>query len=112
MLTVDTQNWSKGPLIMSFKVIIIGGSVAGLTLANVLERYAIEYTLLEKYRCIAPQLGASLGLLPYGSQVLDQLGVNETVQAMCERVKAMHYYGPDGAKLGDHAGFGEMLLKL
>lgn len=97
---------------MSFKVIIIGGSIAGLTLANVLERYGIEYVLLEKYRYIAPQLGASLGLLPYGSQVLDQLGVNDAVQSMCERVESMQYYDSDGVKLGGHDTFGEMLLKL
>lgn len=112
MLTVHTQSCTEDPLTMSFKIIIIGGSIAGLTLANILERYGIEYVLLEKYRCIAPQLGASLGILPYGSQVLDQLGVNEVVQSMCERMESMHYYDSDGVKLGGHDTFGEMLLEL
>jgi 2-polyprenyl-6-methoxyphenol hydroxylase-like FAD-dependent oxidoreductase len=78
-----------------FQVIIIGGSVAGLTLANILERYDIEYILLEKYNDIAPQLGASIGMLPYGSMVLDQLGVEEKISSMCERVEAQQMFGPD-----------------
>ncbi|KAJ5004109.1 FAD-dependent monooxygenase andE [Colletotrichum sp. SAR 10_66] len=40
---------------MGFKVIIVGGSVAGLTLANILERLGVDFALLEAYPEIAPQ---------------------------------------------------------
>ncbi|KAF7183628.1 hypothetical protein CNMCM7691_003907 [Aspergillus felis] len=95
-----------------FTVIIIGGSVAGLTLANILERYGIEYILLEKYNDIAPQLGASIGILPYGSMVLDQLGVEEKISSMCERLETQQMFGPDGECLNTEPGFGQLLAEL
>ncbi|KAI9734360.1 MAG: hypothetical protein M1834_002466 [Cirrosporium novae-zelandiae] len=59
----------------SFKVIIAGGSISGLTLALALERAGIDFIVLEKGNEIGPQLGASLGLHPHSLKVLDQLGV-------------------------------------
>ncbi|KJZ71218.1 hypothetical protein HIM_09361 [Hirsutella minnesotensis 3608] len=56
------------------KVIIVGGSVAGLSLANMLEKLGIDFVLLESYDNIAPQVGASIGLLANGLRILDQLG--------------------------------------
>ncbi|KXH64083.1 FAD binding domain-containing protein [Colletotrichum salicis] len=47
---------------MGFRVIIVGGSVSGLSLANMLERLDIDYTLLEAYPNIAPQVGATESL--------------------------------------------------
>lgn len=58
----------------SFRVIIAGGSVAGLTLALALEKLGIDFLILERGPVIAPQLGASLGIHPYGANMLDQLG--------------------------------------
>ena len=69
-----------------FKVIIAGGGIAGLTLANALEVCAshdtmnlgaddahqkgnIDYVLLERRKHIAPQVGASIGILPNGCRV-------------------------------------------
>ncbi|KAJ5440513.1 Monooxygenase FAD-binding [Penicillium cf. griseofulvum] len=95
-----------------FTVIIIGGSVAGLTLANVLERYGIEYILLEKYKVIAPQLGASIGILPYGLQVLDQLGIAEQISSVCEVVETMQTFGPDGECLNTMDTFGQLVADL
>ncbi|KAM5350140.1 hypothetical protein ACJ41O_006645 [Fusarium nematophilum] len=64
---------------MGFKVVIVGGSVTGLSVANMLEKFDIDYVLLEAYPHIAPQIGASLGLLPNGFRILDQLGCFEPV---------------------------------
>jgi 2-polyprenyl-6-methoxyphenol hydroxylase-like FAD-dependent oxidoreductase len=58
----------------NFKVIIAGGSVTGLTLANIFERLNVDYAVLEAYPEIAPQKGASIGLWPNGLRILDQLG--------------------------------------
>jgi 2-polyprenyl-6-methoxyphenol hydroxylase-like FAD-dependent oxidoreductase len=63
-----------------FRVLIAGGGVAGLTLANMLERAGIDYNLLEAHGAIAPPVGASIGLFPNGLRVLDQLGVYETIR--------------------------------
>ncbi|RGP62628.1 FAD binding domain-containing protein [Fusarium sporotrichioides] len=65
---------------MGFKVIIVGGSVSGLSLASMLEKFNIDYILLEAHTKIAPQLGASLGLLPAGLRILDQLGCYDKIR--------------------------------
>jgi 2-polyprenyl-6-methoxyphenol hydroxylase-like FAD-dependent oxidoreductase len=54
------------------KVIIVGGSVAGLTLAHCLHHSSIDFVLLEARKEIAPQVGASIVVLPNGARVLDQ----------------------------------------
>ncbi|KAH6649045.1 FAD binding domain protein [Truncatella angustata] len=63
----------------SFKAIIVGGGVAGLTLANMLEKFDIDYVLLEAHGDIAPAVGASIGMLPNGLRILDQIGCYERV---------------------------------
>lgn len=60
-----------------FKVVIVGGSVSGLTLANMLEKLNIDYVVLEGYKTIAPQVGASIGRQANGLRILDQLGCAE-----------------------------------
>ncbi|ORY59268.1 uncharacterized protein BCR38DRAFT_351835 [Pseudomassariella vexata] len=62
-----------------FKVIIAGGSVSGLTLANALERAGIDFVLLEK-RDIATDVGQSLFVLPCTSLVHEQLGVGKATR--------------------------------
>ncbi|KAM4059005.1 FAD binding domain-containing protein [Hirsutella rhossiliensis] len=42
---------------MSFKVLIIGGSIAGLTLAHCLDKLGISFDILEQGEEISPQLG-------------------------------------------------------
>jgi 2-polyprenyl-6-methoxyphenol hydroxylase-like FAD-dependent oxidoreductase len=62
-----------------FRVIIVGGSISGLTLALALERADIDFVVLEAYHDIAPQVGASVGLVCNGSRVIDQLGLYDDV---------------------------------
>ncbi|KAI8931125.1 hypothetical protein NX059_011479 [Plenodomus lindquistii] len=64
------------------RILIAGGSIAGLTMANILERIGIDYLLLEKYNKIAPDLGASIGIFPNGFRILDQLGCHDTIMAL------------------------------
>ncbi|KAL5613080.1 hypothetical protein FOVSG1_002143 [Fusarium oxysporum f. sp. vasinfectum] len=86
---------------MGFKVIIVGGSVAGLSVANMLERFDIDYVLLEAYPHIAPQVGASIGILPNGFRILDQLGCFEPILDIAGdcRYTLGGMYGPDGLPL-------------
>lgn len=61
-------------------VVIVGGGIAGLFLANALEQHGISYKLLESGKEIAPQLGASIGLLPHGLRLLDQINALAEVE--------------------------------
>ncbi|PWY92291.1 FAD/NAD(P)-binding domain-containing protein [Aspergillus heteromorphus CBS 117.55] len=71
----------------SFKVLIAGGSLVGLTLALVLEQAGIDYELFEKGD-LAPQLGASIGLHPHSLRILDQLGVWPDIE---KTIIPLHY---------------------
>lgn len=62
-----------------FRVLIAGGGIAGLALANALQHADIDYILLEARSEIAPQLGASVGIMPNGARVLDQVGCYDDI---------------------------------
>ncbi len=81
-----------------FKAIIIGGSVAGLTLAHAFRAASIPFTLLEARDTISPQLGASLVIMPNGARILDQLGLYEKMKNsfMCGMKKDYTIRGGDG----------------
>ena len=66
------------------RVIIVGGSVAGLTLAHCLRHSNIDFVVLEARGEIAPQVGASIVILPNGARILDQLGIFDDIFAMVE----------------------------
>ncbi|KAI0168098.1 FAD binding domain protein [Pestalotiopsis sp. NC0098] len=69
----------------TFRVVIVGGGVAGLTLANMLEKFDIDYIILESHGDIAPAVGASIGLFPNGLRILDQIDCYERVLALPQR---------------------------
>lgn len=79
-----------------FQVVIIGGSVSGLTLALSLEKIGIDYIILEKRPEIAPQEGASVGILPNGARILEQLGVYDTIEEDTAALGVSHIHYPDG----------------
>ncbi|KAI0836659.1 FAD binding domain-containing protein [Hypoxylon sp. FL0890] len=76
---------------LEFKVIIVGGSIAGLTLAHCLHYAGISHIVLERRSAIALEEGASIGILPNGARVLDQLGIYEHVQGITEPLSTAHY---------------------
>ncbi|KAL1853095.1 hypothetical protein Daus18300_011923 [Diaporthe australafricana] len=67
-----------------FTVLIAGGGIAGLTLANMLEKIGVNYLILEGYREMAPQVGASIGILPNGCRVLDQIGMYDEIRKLID----------------------------
>ena len=64
----------------TFRVIIVGGGVAGLTLANALEQARVDYVLLESRDEFAPLVGASIALAANGNRILDQLGCYKEIE--------------------------------
>ncbi|KAI2642948.1 FAD/NAD(P)-binding domain-containing protein [Xylaria nigripes] len=79
----------------NFRVIIAGGSVVGLTLANALERAGIDYILLEK-RDIAPDVGASISLMCHNSRVYEQLGVIDRFNEASVPFSERSHFNKDG----------------
>ncbi|KAL4778878.1 hypothetical protein BJX76DRAFT_352253 [Aspergillus varians] len=79
-----------------FRVIIIGGSIAGLTLAHSLQRAGIAYTLLEKHQDFRPRLGGVLVIAPSGARIIDQLGLYESMRAASEPITTPRTGFPDG----------------
>ncbi|CAH0002883.1 unnamed protein product [Clonostachys byssicola] len=64
------------------KIIIAGGGIHGLTLANMLEQLDIDYVLLEARGHPTPAIGFGIGLFPNTLRILDQLGLYEGVKAI------------------------------
>lgn len=95
-----------------FKVLIIGGGIAGLSLALILEAYGFQYELLEKHADVAPRLGAGVGLNPNGARILDQLGVWDEACESGSPVDAGDAVGPDGSSLIHNENMGVWLEKL
>lgn len=96
----------------SFKVIIVGGGIAGLTLANMLERVGIDYLLLEANSHIAPVVGASIGLLANGLRILDQIDLYEDVRKLIDRPNHFaQLRGPDAKVLSKSIGVGQQFNK-
>lgn len=78
-----------------FRVLIVGGSVTGLTLAHCLAKNGIEFTLLEAGKEIAPQVGASIGIFPNGGRILDQLGIFDDIMQQVEPLKKASLWSGD-----------------
>ncbi|KAL3471217.1 hypothetical protein BJX99DRAFT_32107 [Aspergillus californicus] len=57
------------------RVVIIGGSITGLTLAHCLDKAGIDYIVLEQHHDILVSIGGAVALQPNGCRVLDQIGV-------------------------------------
>ena len=71
----------------TFRVVIVGGSIAGLTLAHALARAGIDYVILEARDDMAPRLGASIGIFSNGARILDQLGIFDTIEQHVDSLK-------------------------
>ncbi|EEU42752.1 uncharacterized protein NECHADRAFT_47426 [Fusarium vanettenii 77-13-4] len=93
-----------------FKVVIVGASVAGLSLANMLQANDIDFVILEAYPNIAPQVGASIGLLPHGNRILDQLGLYEKILQVAEPVNTFSFRAPSGLPLASYPGMDRNLI--
>jgi len=99
MINTDIMKGKK-----PFKVVIAGGSIAGLTLANMLEVNDIDYVVLEAYPDIAPQVGASIGLLPHGNRILDQLGLFRKIMELAPPIDSFSFRDRSGNLVAGHKG--------
>ncbi|KAF8936928.1 hypothetical protein BGZ47_009251 [Haplosporangium gracile] len=77
-------------------VIIVGGGIGGLSLANMFERAGINYLILEKATTIRA-LGSSLGLDASSLPVMEQLGLLEDFYKASKPVRHFNFYN-EGVK--------------
>ena len=75
----------------NLKLIIVGAGPTGLTLANMLERFGIDYVLLGAYDDLAPSIGDDIDLWPQVLRILDQLNCYDQLL----RGGAPHEHGAD-----------------
>lgn len=80
----------------SFRVIIIGASVTGLTLAHCLHRAGIDYVVLEKHVEIHPPIGAAVAIMPNGARIMEQLGIFHHVEKKSSSIQRVHLCFQDG----------------
>ncbi|KAF5860715.1 hypothetical protein ETB97_001222 [Aspergillus alliaceus] len=83
-----------------FKVFIVSGSLASLTLAHCLEHAGVSYPELEKHR-IAPEIGPSLGIMPNGGRIFDQLEKYTNIEALTAPIQAIRFAFNDGYSVLD-----------
>ncbi|KAH7342650.1 hypothetical protein BKA65DRAFT_595732 [Rhexocercosporidium sp. MPI-PUGE-AT-0058] len=86
------------------RVVIVGGSIAGLTLAHCLHHNGIDFILLEAHKELAPQVGASIVVLPNGARILDQLGLLQDVSACAEPVLLGRTWTASGKLIDENDG--------
>ncbi|KAJ0109367.1 FAD-dependent monooxygenase andE [Diaporthe amygdali] len=90
-----------------FSVLIAGGGIAGLTLANMLEKIGVDYLILEGHREMAPQVGASIGILPNGCRVLDQIGLYDEIRKLIDApLFVSSLRSPEGSPITSYRGIG------
>ncbi|CZR66056.1 uncharacterized protein PAC_15957 [Phialocephala subalpina] len=88
------------------RVIIVGGSIAGLTLAHSLHHSNVDFVVLEAGKEIAPQVGASIAIFPHGVRILDQLGLFEDIAAVTESLVSATTWVEGGKMLWKTDGLG------
>lgn len=87
-----------------FRVIISGGGIAGLILANALQLGGIDFLLLERRNTIAPQVGASIGFFPIAARILDQIGCLDEIMELVEPIIRAANHREDGSFIENSDG--------
>lgn len=84
---------------MGFKVIVVGGGLAGLGLAHCLTKAGIDYVVLERNDEVCIKDGASMAMWPHNARILDQLGLLEGALQIDCKIKYKHNLRSDGSVL-------------
>ncbi|KAE8316447.1 hypothetical protein BDV41DRAFT_585429 [Aspergillus transmontanensis] len=83
-----------------FRVVIVGGSIAGLTLAHALAAKSIDFVVLEAREEIAPNVGASIGFTGNAHRILDQLGIWDELAELATPIMHNYAWNDAGHLLG------------
>ncbi|KAI1316542.1 hypothetical protein EDD11_009881 [Mortierella claussenii] len=97
--------------VSSLKALIVGGGIAGLSLAIMMELAGIEYEILERSTGQEPEVGSALTLGPPALRLLEQMGLLHQIEQQskvisgltvveCERHKMGRLEGLDKERYG------------
>lgn len=91
---------------MSFRIIVAGGGLVGLTTAHILSKAGIDFVVLEQHDNVTPYLGSLLSIMPSTMRVLDQLDLLDIFNEHCDVVHRLHFFTADTVKtLRDETAF-------
>ncbi|KAI0128062.1 FAD/NAD(P)-binding domain-containing protein [Hypoxylon sp. NC0597] len=93
-----------------FTVIIAGAGIAGLALANMLEKAKIDFIVLEK-REIAPKIGASICVQCHTVKIFEQLGIWRTMYASTFPLIGRRHFDEQGRLFDDSPIFKSVMEK-
>ena len=85
-----------GPSKEPTRVIIIGAGLAGLSMANALQRAEIDHVVLEKHQSIVSDRGAAVVMWPHIARIMDQLGCLDDFLKTCCPIHTEYRRTPDG----------------
>ena len=94
-----------------FRVIVVGGGVAGLTAAHALHKANIDHIILERGSDPAPPTGASIAIYPHGARILHQMGCLQAAKDACSPMSGFVNRTPDGKSIVDSKFFDYILEK-
>ncbi len=95
----------------AFRVIVVGGGVAGLTAAHALHKAGINYVVLERNNEAAPATGASIAIHPHGARILQQIGCLQAAKDACSPMHRSVNRMPDGRAIIDSKFFSHVIEK-
>jgi 2-polyprenyl-6-methoxyphenol hydroxylase-like FAD-dependent oxidoreductase len=91
---------------MTFRIIVAGGGLVGLTTAHILSKAGIDFVVLEQHDNVTPYLGSLLSIMPSTLRVIDQLDLLDTFNEHCDMVQRLHFFRAETAKtLRDESAF-------
>jgi len=81
--------------------LVIGGGIAGSTVAMALQRAGIEATVHEAYHVTADGIGGGLSLAPNGVGALDAIGAGDVIRRVGTPMRGTVLHTADGDLLGE-----------
>ncbi|OJZ83628.1 hypothetical protein ASPFODRAFT_49041 [Aspergillus luchuensis CBS 106.47] len=73
------------------QVLIVGGGIAGLTLANICKKIGLSYKVFERTAEVTP-VGAGISLAPNALRLLDQLGFMDIIRKEGQPLRKIQVY--------------------
>lgn len=84
----------------SVKAVIVGGGIAGLAIAIMMDMAGMEYDILERTTGVEPNLGVAVALGPPVLRLIEQMGLLEQVEKSSRIITGLSIMNPERRRLG------------